>query len=141
VASGVASRVLAVVRGEEDTATGDVAPALVFAAPGEPTTGQSTSQEFSAALEEFRQAARDYRLLQASDDAGAIECAQWTGTYQSVDEAFLRLSVAYAAGRKDAYPAAAAQEGGQAPSDYGRAAEQMEAVDKHFDGSGCQRPG
>jgi proteasome lid subunit RPN8/RPN11 len=141
VASGVASRVLAVVRGEEDAATGDVAPAMVFATPGDPATAQSTSQEFSAALEEFRQAARGYRILQASDDPGGIDCAQWTGAYQSVDEAFLRLSVAYSGGRKDTDPAAAAPESGQASSDYERAAEQMEAVDKHFDGSGCQRPG
>jgi len=141
VASNVSDRVMTAVLGAGVSETGEAAPAMVFAAPSNPVADPSTPQGFAVALDEFRRAARDYRLLQASDDPAGIDCSMWTTAYQSVDEAFLRLSVAFSAQRGDVDQDAVAPERGQTPSDYGTAAGQMEAVDMHFDGSGCQRPG
>ena len=141
VASNVTDRVMTAVVGAGESENGDVASAMVFAAPSDPAADASTSRGFAAALHVFRQAARDYQLLQASDDPDGIDCTMWTTAYQSVDEAFLRLSVAFSARRGGVDQNAVAPESERTPSDYGTAAQQIEAVDMHFDGSGCQRPG
>jgi hypothetical protein len=73
-----------------------------------------------------------YGERRADFELGRINCASLASGYRTVDESFLALSKGLAAllvGRE------------QRQVQYETAAGLMDEVDRHFDGTGCARPG
>ncbi len=104
------------------------APTSVRPAPPASDPGRS----FAQALSGFERAVEGYGERRADFELGRINCASMASGYRTVDESFLALSKGLAAllvGRE------------QRQVQYETAAGLMDEVDRHFDGTGCARPG
>ena len=108
---------------------GPASPTSV-ARPTAPTV--AAGRPFQQALSDFQRAVEGYGERRADFELGRIDCASLSNGYRTVDQSFLSLSTSLAAlrvGRE------------QHQVEYETAAGSMDVVDRHFDGTGCARPG
>ncbi|MFQ5689497.1 MAG: hypothetical protein ACE5HQ_04405 [Gemmatimonadota bacterium] len=133
--------------GAEESGSGD-APAqpvdaaaaqqaeVVATVPAEPQAseeGHAGLDAFLSALGAFRLSAERYLPARVAFDRRLAGCDELTPVYRAADDAFLRLSRAFASARDGL--------GNSGADDYEAAADQMHEIDAHFDGSECPRPG
>ncbi len=97
-----------------------------------PTAPTSDVAALRRTFSDFERAVDGYGERRADFELGRIDCASLSTGYRTVDESFLALSESLAALRTGRE---------QHLAEYERAADLMDDVDQHFDGTGCSRPG
>lgn len=117
----VAFRVLSALRG---TGGGSSQPTPAVVSP-EQRRFRQAAVEVDAAVARYAERSQDF-------DLGRIGCDLLSSGYSSADDAFVAMAGAFAA-------LGAAPDSARI-SEYERLADDVNGVNRHFDGSGCQRP-